>query len=104
MVSAARNIVVNNPAIEKVVILDRTPRFDLISADPSQLKSNLSEYGNKVLRDMLETCDKASHDVPTELQQNIYGHPDRRGYEGEEDRVGAINTYQEESSWKKEEV
>ena len=88
MVSAARNIILKNPGVEKVLILDRTPRFDLPSADPNQLKSILSEYGNKVFRDVLENCDVkakisiASHTLPSELQQNLYGHPDRRGYDG----------------------
>ena len=88
MISAARHIVLNNPGIEKVLILDRIPRFDLRSADPSQLKSKLSDYGNKVLRDVLSSCDVrakicvAAHDLPTELQQNLYGHQDRRGYDG----------------------
>ena len=88
MVSAARNIILNNPGVEKVLILDRTPRFDLPSADPTNLKSKLSEYGNKVFRDVLENCDVkakisvASHTLPNQLQQNLYGHPDRRGYDG----------------------
>ena len=88
MVSAARNIIINNPGIEKVLILDRVPRFDLPSADPNQLKSKLSEYGNKVFRDVLQNCDVkakisvAFHSLPSQLQQNLYGHPDRLGYDG----------------------
>ena len=88
MISAARNIVVNNPNIEKVLILDRIPRFDPSSTDVSQLKPKLSEYGNKVLRDELSKCDVkdrisiGAHMLPAELHQNIYGHPARRGYDG----------------------
>ena len=88
MVAAARNVVLNNPGIENVLILDRIPRFDLDTADPGHLKSKLSEYGNKIIREEIENCDVkakisvASHILPRELHQNLYGHPDRRGYDG----------------------
>ena len=39
MISAARNIVLKNPNIEKVLILDRTPRFDPEINDPAQLQT-----------------------------------------------------------------
>ena len=88
MISAARNIVQKYPEIEKVLILDRPPRFDPLSTDPAQLKPKLSEYGNKVLREELEKCDVkhkifiCPHSLPKEPQENLYGHPDRRGYDG----------------------
>ena len=88
MISAARNIVQKYPAIEKVLIFDRPPRFDPPSTDPAQLKPRLSDYGNKILREELEKCDVkhkifiCPHSLPNDLQQNLYGHPDRRGYDG----------------------
>ena len=75
MVSAACHIVINNPGIENVIILDRTPRFDLPSANPCQLKSKLSALSYRVLRDVLESCDVraktcvAAQNLPTELRQ-----------------------------------
>ena len=88
MIVTARNIIVNNPQIEKVLILDRIPRFDLDSTDPTQLKPMLSQYGNEVLRSELQKCDVkekisvGSHSLPNHWQQNLYGHPARRGYDG----------------------
>ena len=88
MIAAARNILLRYPGVKKVLILDRTPRFDPETADPTQLKSKLSEYGNKVFRDELEKCDVknkisiGSHILPKQLLQNIYGHPARQGYDG----------------------
>ena len=87
MISAARNIILKNPGIEKVLILDCPPRFDPESVDPAQLKPKLAKYGNKILIDELEKCDvKAKisighHTLPKKLQQNIDGHPARKGYD-----------------------
>ena len=88
MISAARNILLRNSGIERVFILDRIPRFDTEIDDPAQLKSFLSEYGNQIFRDELEKCDLrnkisvCSHILPKELNQKIYGHPARKGYDG----------------------
>ena len=88
MIQAARNIVMRNPSIEKVLILERIPRFDPPTTDKAQLKPKLSEYANDVLREELAKCDMrekisiGSHSLPTLLHQNIYGHPERRGYDG----------------------
>ena len=87
MISAAKSIV-RNPLIEAVVILKRTPRFDVDYADPTGLKSKLSEYGNEVLRNQLKASkhsDKiviGSHSLPNNLDASIYGNPDVRGYDG----------------------
>ena len=87
MISAARNIVLRNPSIKKVLILDRIPRFDPLSADPAQLKSSLSQFGNNILREELDKCDVkdrisiGKHSLPTQCQQNLYGHPERFGYD-----------------------
>ena len=48
MISAARNIVLTNPRIQKVLILDRPPRFDPLATDSANLKPKLSEYANEV--------------------------------------------------------
>ena len=88
MISAARNIILGNSGIKKVLILDRIPRFDTEEADPTQLKRELSEYGNKVFRDELENSDVkehisiASHTLPTQLQENIYGNPSSSQFDG----------------------
>ena len=88
MVAAARNILLNYPGVKKVLILDKIPRFDPETVDPTQLKSKLSEYGNRVFRDELEKCDVknkisiASHILPEQISQDIYGHPARQGYDG----------------------
>ena len=66
------------------------PKYNLpaLSTDPAQLKPKLSEYGNKVLREELEKCDVkhkifiCPHSLPKEPQENLYGPPDRRGYDG----------------------
>ena len=36
----------NHPTLEKVVIMDRTPRCDKRDADPSSIKAQLSKFGN----------------------------------------------------------
>ena len=88
MISAARNIIVNNPSIKKVLILDRIPRFDPRSTDPAQLKSSLSRFANTIFRKELEKCDVrdrisiGAHSLPEKWQQNLYGHPHRFGYDG----------------------
>ena len=77
MISAAQNIIFQNPSIERVLILGCAPRFDTVSFDPAQLKSNLAQYANKVLSDELERCDAKAkitigyHSLPNKLQQNI---------------------------------
>ena len=88
MIASAVTILENNPHIEKVVILDRIPRFDLVAVDPTGLKSKLSDYGNNILREELAKSNLAgkiiiaSHSLPSEIQQNIYGNPATRGYDG----------------------
>ena len=88
MISAARNIVLTNPRIQKVLILDRPPRFDPLATDPANLKPKLSEYANEVLRVELENCDVkekiaiCAHQLPTQFNQILYGHPERPGFDG----------------------
>ena len=88
MITAARNLILGNSGIKNVLILDRTPRFDKVEADPTHLKRELSEYGNKVFRDELENSDVkehikiASHSLPTQFQENLYGNPSSSGFDG----------------------
>ena len=39
-------IIKDNPTIEKVILLDRSPRFDALETDPNGLKPELALYGN----------------------------------------------------------
>ena len=88
MITAARNIILANPNIKKVLILERIPRFDPVSSDPKQMKHELSNYANKVLREELEKCDLKSkislgtHSLPSVLQPNLYGPPTDPHYDG----------------------
>ena len=88
MVSAARTILMKNPNVRKVLILDRTPRFDTKSADPLHLKSKLSDYANRILREEREKIDVkaqvviAPHSLPGQFQENLYGHPDSHLFDG----------------------
>ena len=88
VVSAARTTLINHPNIDRVILLDRTPRFDLPCADPTGIKSYLSEYGNRVMRDQVENSDLknkiviGAHNLPRKLHQNIYGDPAVHGYDG----------------------
>ena len=88
MITAARNIIVNNRNIKKVLILDAIPRFDPDSSDPHKLKPELSKYANEVLRNELEKCDVKDqitigmHSLPSSQQQNLYGHPSSPYYDG----------------------
>ena len=88
MIAAAQNIVLRNPLIQKVLILDRPPRFDPLATDPANLKPKLSEYANEVLRVELDNCDVkekiaiCAHQLPFQFHQSLYGHPERFGFDG----------------------
>ena len=88
MISAAESILSVNPAIETVVIMERTPRFDPPALDPCKLKPELSKYANQVLRDQLQTSylkDRiviGTHCLPQQLSTNVLGHPTNRFYDG----------------------
>ena len=88
MITAARNILLANSNVKKVLILERIPRFDPQSADPNQIKQELSDYANNVLKEELDKCDLKSrislgiHSLPKELQPNLYGHPTAPYFDG----------------------
>ena len=62
MITAARNIVLHNPHMKKVIILDRIPRFDTLKNDPLGLKANLSKRANEILREELQKCDMNAYE------------------------------------------
>ena len=88
MISAARNIILRNPAVEKVIVLERPPRFDPPSLDPFRMKNQISKFGNEALHDALEHCDVkdkiviSNHSLPDSFQHNLYGHPDSIAFDG----------------------
>ena len=83
MITAARNVLITNSGIKKVLILDRTPQFDVEAADPFHLKTAIPDYANKVFREELTHSDVknhvfiASHSLPNQFQENLYDHPDQ---------------------------
>ena len=88
MISAARNIILKNPSVKKVIILDKIPRFDPPNTDPNRLKPKLSEQANKILREELKNCDVkdkiviGKHSLPNQLQKNLYGDPAHQNFDG----------------------
>ena len=58
MFETANTLIDENKSIDKVIIIDRTPRFDAKTVDPFGLKVKLAEYGNKLNKAELE---KARH-------------------------------------------
>ena len=55
--------------IEKVIILDRTARFDTKRADPHGLKPKLAEYGNQRSKVELE---KSKHKIKIEVGKHNF--------------------------------
>ena len=88
MITAARNILLKNPNIKKVIILDRIPRFDPPTTDPNGLKPKLSERANEILREELYKSDMKDkiviekHFLPKQVQQNLYGNPHHHSFDG----------------------
>ena len=88
MITAARNALKTYPGIEKVLILDRIPRFDKSEADPLHLKSTLSDFGNTVYREEIKRLQLenkvfiANHSLPKHFQLNLYGHPNQSDFDG----------------------
>ena len=88
MISAAEALISANPNIETVHILDRIPRFDPASLDPSSLKQALSDYGNRALREevmkspLKDRIVIQSHSLPGHCLEEVYGSPLISGYDG----------------------
>ena len=53
MFEVAETIIEENKSVEKVIILDRTPRFDTQTEDPFGLKPKLATFGNELCRKIL---------------------------------------------------
>ena len=74
--------------LEKVVIVDKAPRKDTNANDPYCLKSQLSEYGNSIYRELLEKSDLkgkihiGKHDLDGLADQDIFGKSDHPKYDG----------------------
>lgn len=88
MILAAESVLNSNPNIEKVIILDRIPRFDPPSLDPSSAKPKLSQFGNQLLRNEVRKSNLRNkilvlhHCLPANHHHKLYGNPHSRGYDG----------------------
>ena len=90
MFELAQKSLAENRHLEKVIILKRIFRCDLPKDDPSQIKSRLSEYGNRVLEDIYlsKGCPKniSISYQPLECQGAMrvsrYGSPSAKNYDG----------------------
>ena len=80
-----------NKDLKRVIIFKTMFRCDTLENDPSQLKAELSEYGNRVLDDMWLSmgCPKNIHIVkqdldcpPGELRFQRFGSPSNPAYDG----------------------
>ena len=81
----------SNPALKKVIILRRPPRFDPLSCDPLEVKPQLSRLGDAVIFDLW--CESSyrdriflgDHTIPHNLgveHSSIFGRPGDRSYDG----------------------
>ena len=77
-----------NPNYKKVVIVNRAPRIDKIKDDRYHLKSQLSDYGNQVYKQLLEKCNLKNkivigqHNFEGVTDRDIFGDPDQPRYDG----------------------
>ena len=85
----AESALVNFPTLRKVVLMKRTPRFDLTEDDPLGLKPQLSSLADSV--SFSYWCESrfrnkivlGGHTVPQgESQHSVYGVPGSKGYDG----------------------
>ena len=98
----AEESLAKNQKLENVIIFKRMFRCDTLLNDPLQIRSKLSEYGNRVLEDTWLTrgCPKNISIVlqPLEcdgdLRLSRFGNPNLRGYDGVHMRGGlAVQHY-----------
>ena len=91
LLSIAEAALHTSPSLEKVIILRKPPRFDLLSVDPLQLKPQLSKLGDAFLFDLWCNSDYkdkillADHQIPHLLDDshhNVFGHPHHQSYDG----------------------
>ena len=76
----------DNESIQKVIILDRTPRFDTKSIDPFGLKAKLAEYGNKLNKVELKNARNKAKTVigkhSCRCNEETYGNENDRYFDG----------------------
>lgn len=53
MIAVAENALKTHPCLEKVILLEHTPRFDLFEADPTGLKQKLAGFANTTLNNLI---------------------------------------------------
>ena len=86
MFETANALIDENEDIEKVIILDRTPRFDTKNADPFGLKAKLAEYGNKLNKVELEKARNKEKIVignhNFRCNEDTYGNDNERHFDG----------------------
>ena len=74
-------IIKDNPTIEKIILMDRTPQFDALETDPNGLKPELALYGNNLneeFRNKSALKDKIVIGKHTILcNYDTYGHSDK---------------------------
>ena len=86
----AQKSLAENGSLEKVIILKRIFRCDPLRDDPSQIKSKLSDFGNRVLEDIYlsKGCPEniSISYQPLECQGALrvsrYGSPSAKNYDG----------------------
>ena len=75
-----------NPSIQHIVLLDRTPRFDPKEVDPAGIKPKLAEYGNALnekFRDKSAYKDKIFIGKHTfDCNQETFGPSDIKHFDG----------------------
>ena len=86
MFQTANTMIEENQSIEKVIILDRTPRIDTKTTDPFGLKAKLAEYGNKLNQVELEnTTNKAKIMIGKHnfsCNEETFGNENDRKFDG----------------------
>jgi hypothetical protein len=86
--NVAAEAIKNHPNLEKVIIVDRAPRKDTNAKYPYSLKTQLSEYGNNVYRELLEKTNLkgkiciGKHDFNGVHDEDIFGRSDHPRYDG----------------------
>ena len=89
--SIAEAALQTNPSLEKVILLRRPPRFDLLAADPLQVKPQLSRLGDAILFDLWcgstlkEKIFLGDHQIPHQMDSShplVFGSPGLPSYDG----------------------
>ena len=89
MFTLAEESIIANPGLE-VVIVERIPRFDSLTNDPAQIKSQLSQYGNSIYHKLWVergcNINIKVHDLGINfygpLREKRFGTPGTKGFDG----------------------